>query len=122
MAILEKTQLVKNFSKPDSTIDVPNSKIEVLDLGGQQMTKVTMYPGWRWSKDVKPSVETELCEVEHAGYQAKGSMHVILRDGNEYDIEPDSVFHIPAGHDGFVVGDEPVEMIAFGAGTIWPLK
>ncbi len=117
-----KTELIKSFSRPDERTDLRNSKIEVLNLGGNQMTKVTMYPGWRWSKDVKPSVETELCEVEHAGYQVRGKMHLILRDGTEYDIEPDSFFYIPAGHDGFVVGDETAEMIAFGGGTIWQLK
>ncbi len=122
MALIEKTQLIKSFSRPDSTTDLPNSKIEVVNLGGNQMTKVTMYPGWRWSKDVKPSVGTELCEVDHIGYQVRGRMHLILRDGTEYDIEPDSFFIIPAGHDGYVVGDEPGEMVAFTGEDIWHLK
>ena len=122
MAIAEKAQLKKNFSEPDERTDLPNSKIEVLGLGGRQMTKVTMFPGWRWSKDVKPSVGTELCEVEHIGYQVKGRMHIFLRDGMEYDVEPDSFFIIPAGHDGSVVGNEPAEMVAFTGDTIWQLK
>ena len=34
-------------------------------------------------------------------------MHVVMDDGQELDILPDSVYEIPSGHDAWVVGDEP---------------
>jgi class 3 adenylate cyclase len=34
-------------------------------------------------------------------------MHVLTNDGQQLDILPESVYEIPAGHDAWVVGDEP---------------
>ncbi len=80
-----------------------------------------MYPGWRQWKAVKPSIGTKLREVEHIGYQMSGRMHIILRDGAEYDTEPDTFVVTPVGNDGYVVGDEPSETIMFGS-DVWRIK
>lgn len=120
MAVLVK-DLMKSFSEPDERIDLPSSKIENLSLGENQISKVTMYPGWRWTKDVGPAAGTPLCEVPHVIYQVAGRMHIILRDGAEFDIEPDTFVSIPAGHDGYVIGDEPSEAVTF-TNLVWELK
>jgi hypothetical protein len=31
-----------------------------------------------------------------------------MQDGREFDVGPGSVSHLPAGHDAWVVGSEPV--------------
>ncbi len=38
-------------------------------------------------------------------------MRIRMDDGTEYDIGPGHVVNIPPGHDGWVVGDEPVVFI-----------
>jgi hypothetical protein len=38
-------------------------------------------------------------------------MHIKMDDGTERDIGPGQVINIPPGHDGWVVGDEPVVAI-----------
>ena len=36
-----------------------------------------------------------------------GTVHVLMRDGTELDITPDTAYEIPPGYDAWVVGDEP---------------
>ena len=62
---------------------------------------------WKWSEHVKPKAGTEWCEVPHTLYEISGVMHVKMNDGSELDINPGDVAHVPAGHDAWVVGDEP---------------
>jgi class 3 adenylate cyclase len=52
-------------------------------------------------------VGTATCQLHHLGYSISGVMHVVTDDGQELDISPESVYEIPAGHDAWVVGDEP---------------
>jgi ketosteroid isomerase-like protein len=79
--------------------------------GGVAILKGTFEPGWRWSNDVAPIAGTTSCEVRHLGYVISGRMHITCDDGTEYDIGPDDVFDLPAGHDAYVVGDEPCVMV-----------
>jgi len=76
-------------------------------MGDAAFGRVTMEPGWRWSTDVKPIIGTELCEVHHVGYVISGQLHTVMRDGSILDVEPGDVFEFPAGHDSWVLGDEP---------------
>ena len=50
---------------------------------------------------------TPTCQLHHLGYSISGLMHVVMDDGQEMDIDAESVYEIPAGHDAWVVGDEP---------------
>jgi ketosteroid isomerase-like protein len=79
--------------------------------GGVAILKGTFEPGWRWSNDIAPIAGTTSCEVRHLGYVISGRMHITCDDGAEYDIGPDDVFDLPAGHDAYVVGDEPCVMV-----------
>jgi mannose-6-phosphate isomerase-like protein (cupin superfamily) len=38
-------------------------------------------------------------------------MHIVMDDGKEMDLGPGQVVNIPPGHDGWVVGNEPVVFI-----------
>jgi uncharacterized cupin superfamily protein len=60
-------------------------------------------------------VSGELCQVNHFGYCVSGRMHARMADGTEIDFGPGEVAMIPAGHDGWVVGDEPCVFLDFGA-------
>jgi class 3 adenylate cyclase len=50
---------------------------------------------------------TASCQLHHLGYSISGAMHVLMDDGQEIDISPESIYEIPSGHDAWVVGDEP---------------
>ena len=66
---------------------------------------------------------TNTCQVAHSGVVIKGSMTVVMDDGSEMTYNGGDSFFIPAGHDGWVNGDEPMEAYEFApiekAGGIW---
>src|SRR4051812_11123758 len=79
----------------------------IVNLGDQTVGKSTFAPGWRWSTDLRPLTGTASCPLHHLGYSVSGQMRVQMDDGQTLDIGPDTAYEIPAGHDAWVVGDEP---------------
>jgi quercetin dioxygenase-like cupin family protein len=75
------------------------------------VVRSTYLPGWQWSKHVKPIVKTDSCEVGQIGYIIEGHLKVVMDDDEEAELEQGDFVVIPAGHDAWVVGDEPVIMI-----------
>jgi uncharacterized cupin superfamily protein len=106
----------KNFSSPEDTRNVDKGKVEVLNLGGAQVMRATFQPGWKWSESVKPIVGTDSCEVSHLVYTISGRMAIRMDDGKETEIGPGDVASIPAGHDAWIVGQEPYVGIDFQGG------
>lgn len=110
MARLEK----KNFNAPDEKRTPPNTTMETVRFGDRAVSRVTYDPGWRWTKDLKPVVGTDLCQVNHFGYVLSGRLHIVMADGAELDLGPGDIGITPAGHDGWVVGDQPFVFLDFG--------
>jgi hypothetical protein len=101
----------KNFGSPDEIRTFEKGKIELLNIGGGIVGRLTLEPGWRWSQHVKPLVGTEWCEAPHFQYQLSGRLHALMADGTEFETGPGDVTALPSGHDGWVVGDEPVVLV-----------
>lgn len=113
MASYEK----KNLKTPDETRNFEKGKAEVVNIGGGTVGRLTLEPGWRWSTHVKPIAGTEWCEAPHFQYQVSGQLHVLTSDGAEFEIGPGEVTFLPAGHDAWVVGDEPVVAVDWQGAT-----
>jgi ketosteroid isomerase-like protein len=79
--------------------------------GGVSIMRGTFEPGWRWSVDVAPIAGTASCQTRHLGYVISGRVRVKMDDGTEAEVGPGDVFDLPAGHDAWVVGDEPCVML-----------
>jgi hypothetical protein len=43
--------------------------------------RVIYPPGFRWSKDMKAIVGTDLCMHAHVGFLARGQVHIQYADG-----------------------------------------
>ncbi len=87
-----------------------------LDVGraGGARVKRMVYPvGFRWSVDMKPIVGTDLCMHAHVGFLARGEIHVEYADGCVVEHKAPQIVAIEPGHDGWVVGKEPVVLIEF---------
>ena len=109
---------VRDFSKPDEVRSPDRTTVELVKLAGGEIGRYTFAPGWRWSECIKPAVGTESCQVEHVGYVISGTLQVEHDDGSAAELTPGSVYRIGPGHDGTVVGDEPVVVVEFqGAAT-----
>jgi hypothetical protein len=70
-------------------------------------------PGFRWSVDMKPIVGTDLCMHAHVGFLARGEIHIEYADGCVIEHKAPQIVAIEPGHDGWVVGNEPVVLIEF---------
>ena len=108
----------KNLKSPDETRKFDKGKVDIANVGDAVIGRFELQPGWRWSQSVKPMVQTDLCEQNHVAYMVSGRLKTKLRDGTEEEQGPGDAVFTPAGHDAWVVGDEPVVMIDFkGAAT-----
>jgi hypothetical protein len=104
----------RNFDKnPDDVRKFTNGRIELANLGEATIGRMTLEPGWKWSKDVKPIVNTNSCQMAHTGYGISGRLHVKMDDGTEQEFGPGEVSYVPPGHDAWVVGNEPFVAIDF---------
>lgn len=98
----------RDFGSPDEIRTPDKTTIEVVRIGGASVARMRLEPGWRWSECIKPVVGGERCQVRHVGLLQSGAMHVVHVDGTEQEIGPGHAYVIEAGHDAWVVGDEPV--------------
>ena len=110
--------VLKRFEQPDEVRTFEKGRFEVVHVGGMTIGRATYQPGWKWSVHVGPSVDTDLCEVEHVGLVVSGRATAAFEDGRVVELTPGSVFYVPpTPHDSWVVGDEPYVSLHFlGAG------
>lgn len=99
---------VKNFNNPDETLKFPLGEASLVKMSFGTFGFGGVQPGWKWSTHVKPIVKTEWCEETHMTYIISGRLAVRMADGTERELGPGDVGLIPPGHDGWVVGDEPL--------------
>jgi mannose-6-phosphate isomerase-like protein (cupin superfamily) len=106
----------KDFARSDEVRTFGHGKVELLNMNEGTVGRLVLEPGWRWSEDVKPIAGTDWCEAPHFQYLVSGTLHVRMKDGQEFELRPGSVSHLPAGHDAWVIGQEPVVLVDwFGA-------
>ena len=88
-------------------------RLDVGRAGAARVKRMIYPPGFRWSKDMKPVVGTDLCMHAHAGFLARGEIHIEYADGCVVEHKAPQIVAIDPGHDGWVVGSEPVVIIEF---------
>jgi hypothetical protein len=113
MARLMGQAQLKNFGHPDEVREFPKGKLELVKIGGATVGRATFEPGWRWSTSVKPIAKTKSCEAPHFQYQLSGVLRVKMDDGTEFESRAGDIVNLPQGHDGWVVGNEPVVAVDF---------
>ena len=104
---------IERFESPGETREFEKGRFELVRIGGVTVGRATYEPGWKWSEHVGPSAGTESCEVEHVGLVISGQAMVKMDDGTELVMGPGDLFHVPPGHDSWVVGDEPYVSLHF---------
>jgi hypothetical protein len=109
MATIEK----KSLNQPEQTKQIGRVKVGIITIGGLSFQRDIAQPGWRWSEDVKPVAKTESCQVNHLIYVVSGRLGARMDDGKEEEFNPGDMGLIPPGHDGWTIGDKPVEWLEF---------
>ena len=110
MAGLER----KSFDNPDETRPFRDrGNVKIVKVGDGVVGLATFESGWKWSEHVKPIVGTDSCQAAHVGYVLSGRQTIAMDDGTQLEISAGDVVSIPAGHDGWTIGDEPCVVLDF---------
>jgi quercetin dioxygenase-like cupin family protein len=96
-----------NFDSPSETREFDQGRFELYRVGPMTIGRATYEPGWKWSEHVGPATGETSCMVEHVGLVLSGRAVAKMDDGTEHVMRPGDLFHVPPGHDSWVVGDEP---------------
>jgi len=102
----------KSLNRPDDHLSKGGVEIDIVQLGDLKVKRASYPPGWRFSEHMG----APKCYDTHVGYTLAGHIHVDLDDGTELEFGPGDAFIVPAGHDAYVVGDEPCVMVQFDEG------
>jgi quercetin dioxygenase-like cupin family protein len=99
--------VIRRFEDPDERREFEHGSFEVIHVGGVTIGRARYEPGWKWSEHVSPVAGTPSCEIEHVGLVVSGRAAIAMDDGETLEVGAGDVFHVPPGHDSWVVGDEP---------------
>lgn len=92
-------------------LEVGGLSVDVLRVGNGRLKRVVYPPGWRWSTHMKPVTRTDSCRHTHVGFLAHGRLEGVYDDGCLYEVVAPAFAVVHAGHDGWVVGEEPAVWI-----------
>jgi hypothetical protein len=109
---MQKAEL-KGFGVPDEVRKFPKGRVELIKIGGAMVGRAIFEPGWKWSTSVQPIVKTASCEAPHFQFHVSGVLKIRMDDGTEFEAHPGDVSFLPAGHDAWVVGNEPAVVVDF---------
>ena len=93
--------------------NIGHVQIEVGRAGAARVKRMIYPPGFHWAVDMKPVVGPDLCMHAHGGFLARGEIHIEYADGCVVEHKAPQIVAIDPGHDGWVVGKEPVVLIEF---------
>ena len=93
--------------------EIGGVQIDVVRAGASRVKRVIYQPGFRWSTNMKAIVGTPLCMHAHVGFLVRGQIHIEYGDGCKLEFAAPQAVVIEPGHDGWVVGDEPVVLVEF---------
>ena len=82
-------------------------------VGTGRVKRVVYQPGFRWSRDMKPVVGTDLCMHGHVGFLVSGHIEIRYPDGCTVEFVAPQPVEIHPGHDGGVIGDQAAVLIEF---------
>jgi class 3 adenylate cyclase len=109
----------KSFDQPDEILPGSNVSKRSVTVGQTYIARNEYLPGWRWSKDMKPTAKTASCQHHHQGVIVSGRLHVVSDEGGERSFGPGDAFDVLPGHDSWVLGDEPCVTIEFQSARDW---
>jgi hypothetical protein len=107
----------RTYEAPDEVREFPHGRLEILKIGGGEVGRLVLQKGWRWSNDVKPLAGTNSCEAPHFSYQVSGRLGWHADNGEEFETTAGEIAYVTGGHDAWVIGDEPVEIIDWNGAT-----
>ena len=109
----------RSLRTPDERVTYPLGFTDEAHLGETVVGRSVHEPGWRWSHHIRPIAGTPSCQVHHVGVVMAGRLAVRVEGGPEVILETDDVYDSPPGHDSWVAGDEPLELLEWAGVHGW---
>jgi class 3 adenylate cyclase len=109
----------KNLGEPDESFAYELVSGGVVRLGDMTVGRTVQEPGWRWTTHMRPVVGSDRCQSRHLGLVLSGHAVFELADGTQLTVGPNDVYDVGPGHDGWVVGDEPLVGIEWEGLRTW---
>jgi len=106
----------RDFARPDETRPFPLGRLELISVGGADIGRLVLDPGWRWSEHVKPIAGTDLCEAPHFQYHVAGTLRIRTGDGEEFDAPAGTFVYVadPKSRRGAVATAPGTALLAVG--------
>lgn len=98
----------RSLDDPDELTTFELGEDRIVQIGELSFGRTTLQPGWHWAEHIGPIAGTSTCQFPHFMLIASGRMRVVMDDGTVHDVGPGDVVDVPPGHDGWVLGDEPL--------------
>jgi len=109
----------RSMDEPDELVSGPRVAKRIVTVGKTAIARIECRPGWRWSRDIKPTARTASCQHHHQGIVLSGRLQVASDEGGERIIGPGEAFDILPGHDAWILGDESCVTIEFQSARDW---
>ena len=93
--------------------EIGSMQLDIVPAGTGRVKRMIYPPGFAWSTDIKPLVNTELCMHGHVGFLARGHLRFLFADGCILDFIAPEVVVVEPGHEAWVVGQETAVLIEF---------
>jgi len=61
--------------------EIGGVQLDVARAGDCRVKRVIYPPGFRWARDMKATVGTDLCQHAHVAFLAQGRIHIQYADG-----------------------------------------
>ena len=103
-------------TQADDAKDMPNARMEAVNVLGNRVVKLTLAPDWKWSRDISPVVGTATCKAAHVDVIVEGTIHCVCEDGTEATYTSCDAYAISPNHDARCVGGKQAVVYGF-AGT-----
>jgi quercetin dioxygenase-like cupin family protein len=103
----------KSITSPDQSGNFPRARLDVIMVGGREVHRLTLEPGWHFTEHGSPLTGTPTCPEPHLLVMQSGRMKVVMDEGGEDECTPGDVAYVAPGHDAWVVGDEDCVFLDF---------
>ncbi len=91
--------------------DIGGVRVDIAHAGAGRIRRLIYQPGFRWSRNIKTAIHTDVCMHAHVGFLASGRITIEFRDGCVREYTAPAFVVIEPGHDGWIPGDEPAVLI-----------
>lgn len=96
----------RSMDRPDEMREFSQGRSAVARFRRGTVSRSTLQPGWKWSRDVGAQLGLAWCPTPHLGYVVSGRLAGRRRDGREFRYGAGDAFALDPGHDVWVEGDE----------------